>query len=73
MRSDHSPHGSPIGSRAGRYIQQTTGYRAFIPNLVANCVPERLLDDGPPDYDAFLAERRKLMALKIKQWFEALS
>ncbi len=26
-----------------------------------------------PDYDTFLAERRRLMALKIKQWFEVQS
>ena len=32
-----------------------------------------LLDGAPPDYEDFLSERRKLMALKIKQWFEALS
>jgi hypothetical protein len=37
-----------------------------------HCLPETLLDDGIPDYDAFLDARRKLMALKIKRWFEAL-
>jgi hypothetical protein len=42
-------------------------------NFAANCVPENMLDDSPPDYDTFLAERRKLMALKIKEWFEVLS
>ena len=41
-------------------------------NLRANCVPELLLDGDTPDYDDFLEERRKLMALKIKSWFEAL-
>jgi len=41
-------------------------------NLRANCVPESLLDDDIPDYEEFLEERRKLMALKIKTWFEAL-
>jgi hypothetical protein len=41
-------------------------------NLRANCVPESLLDSDIPDYEEFLEERRKLMALKIKTWFEAL-
>ena len=43
-------------------------------NLAANCVPESLLDGGCGefDYEEFLAERRRLMALKIKQWFEKL-
>jgi len=41
-------------------------------NLRMSCVPEALLDDEIPSYDAFLEERRKLMALKIKTWFGAL-
>ena len=41
-------------------------------NLAANCIPMGMLNDNPPDYETFLVERRKLMALKIKQWFEEL-
>ncbi|MBM4223490.1 MAG: DUF262 domain-containing protein [Gammaproteobacteria bacterium] len=41
-------------------------------NLRASCIPESMLDGTIPDYDDFLEERRKLMALKIKTWFEAL-
>jgi len=41
-------------------------------NFRANCLPETMLEGVVPDYGAFLEERRKLMALKIKQWFEAL-
>lgn len=41
-------------------------------NLRASCIPESMLDGTIPDYDDFLEERRKLMALKIKAWFEAL-
>ncbi len=41
-------------------------------NLRMNCLPEPLLDGQVPSYDEFLEERRKLMALKIKTWFEAL-
>lgn len=42
-------------------------------NLAESCLPASLLDEQQPDYDTFLAERRRLMALKIKQWFEVLS
>jgi hypothetical protein len=41
-------------------------------NLRMNCLPESLLEGTIPAYDDFLEERRKLMALRIKQWFEAL-
>jgi hypothetical protein len=41
-------------------------------NLRMSCVPQALLDGGIPSYDDFLVERRKLMAQKIKTWFEAL-
>ena len=41
-------------------------------NFRMPCLPESLLDGGIPAYDDLLEERRKLMALKIKQWFEAL-
>jgi hypothetical protein len=42
-------------------------------NYEQNCLPADLLDGAIPDYDDFLAERRRLMALRIKQWFEVLS
>jgi hypothetical protein len=32
-----------------------------------------LADGDVPNYDDFLAERRRLMALKIKGWFDVLS
>lgn len=41
-------------------------------NLRASCIPKSMLDGTISDYDDFLEERRKLMALKIKTWFEAL-
>lgn len=41
-------------------------------NLKANCIPESMLGGSIPDYDDFLEQRRKLMALKIKTWFERL-
>jgi len=42
-------------------------------NYAQNCLPASLLDGEVPDYDDFLAERRQLMALRIKEWFEVLS
>lgn len=41
-------------------------------NLRVHCLPESLIDGDIPSYDEFLEERRKLMALKIKRWFELL-
>ncbi len=42
-------------------------------NYEQNCLPLSLLDGEVPAYDDFLAERRRLMALRIKRWFEVLS
>lgn len=41
-------------------------------NLRMNCLPDSLLDGEIPAYDDFLKMRRKLMAQKIKTWFEVL-
>ncbi len=41
-------------------------------NFKQNCLPETLADGLVPEYDDFLAERRRLMALRIKKWFEIL-
>jgi len=40
--------------------------------LQMNCLPKSLLNAAIPAYDDFLEERRKLMALKIKGWFQTL-
>lgn len=50
-------------------ITDEAGLRA---NLRASCLPEAMLDGKIADYDDFLEERRRLMALKIKTWFETL-
>jgi hypothetical protein len=50
-------------------ITDATELRA---NLRMSCLPETMLDGEIPAYDEFLEARRKLMALKIKTWFEAL-
>lgn len=41
-------------------------------NFEENCLPTSLLDGRVPDYETFLAERRRLMSLRIKRWFEVL-
>jgi hypothetical protein len=42
-------------------------------NLRTNCIPEEMLEGQFMEYEDFLAERRKLMALRIKKWLEVLS
>ena len=49
-----------------------TDVAAMRANLRMSCVPESMLDGKILDYDDFLEERRRLMALKIKAWFEGL-
>lgn len=41
-------------------------------NLQMNALPVSLLDGAIPSYDDFLEERRKLMAQKLKTYFETL-
>jgi hypothetical protein len=41
-------------------------------NLQENCIPETMLTEALPDYDAFLEERRRLMASRIKKYFKLL-
>ena len=44
----------------------------LVANLRMNCIPESMLDGDIKDFKPFLEERRKLMAMKMKGWFEAL-
>lgn len=41
-------------------------------NFEENCLHTSLLDGQVPDYETFLAERRRLMSLRIKRWFDVL-
>ncbi len=41
-------------------------------NLTANCIPNSMLDGEIKDFSEFLEERRRLMALKIQDWFMVL-
>jgi hypothetical protein len=56
------------GKRFGGIVDEAE----LMTNLRENCIPEELLAGTLTDYEEFLVERRKLMAQKIKQWFEGL-
>lgn len=45
---------------------------ALMQNLKANCVPEDFVEMDIKDFNRFLDERRKLMAAKIKEYYESL-
>lgn len=49
-----------------------TNKAEMVANLGMNCIPAEMLDGNIKDFGEFLAERRRLMALKIKTWFEVL-
>jgi hypothetical protein len=49
-----------------------TGKADLHANLSTSCLPESLLDGDIPEYEDLLEQRRKLMAIKIKSWFETL-
>ena len=41
-------------------------------NLMVNCIPSDVFSMEFDDYDRFLEERRKLMAAKIRRYYESL-
>ncbi len=41
-------------------------------NLASHCVPVEMLDGAVPGYEDFLDQRRRLMAAKLKKYFEQL-
>ncbi|MBK6897778.1 MAG: DUF262 domain-containing protein [bacterium] len=49
-----------------------TSPAALRANLRMHCIPESAIKGNVPEYGEFLAERRKLMALKLKKWFDSL-
>ena len=56
----------------GKKYGGITDAQSLRENLSEHCLPASLLDGVIPAYDDFLEERRRLMALKIKAWFETL-
>lgn len=49
-----------------------TDYQHLMENLQSHCVPDGVFNSMADDYDEFLLERRKLMALKIRDYFNML-
>jgi hypothetical protein len=41
-------------------------------NFEENCIPIAMLESGAMEYDEFLKERRVLMAMKMKRYFQSL-
>jgi hypothetical protein len=59
-------------SRGKKKYGGITDEKELRANLRDHCVPEQMLDGDVPEYEDFLSQRRRLMAQKIKTWFEAL-
>lgn len=49
-----------------------TDYDELMKNLATNCIPEDVFEMDESSYDRFLGERRKLMAQKIRKFYENL-
>lgn len=54
------------------YFGDISDEETLVSNLKANCIPEGVFHMSAKDYETFLAERRTLMAQKIRQYFESL-
>lgn len=52
-----------------RQIGTITNASDLVTNLKANCIPENVFDLEYGDYEAFLLERRKMMAEKIRAFY----
>ena len=58
---------------AGRkYFGDISDESSLLANLESNCIPEGIFDMGAADYEDFLAQRRILMARKIRGYYESL-
>jgi hypothetical protein len=49
-----------------------TDKNELLRNLREHCIPDDLVSGGLTKYEDFLAQRRQLMAAKMKTWFESL-
>lgn len=49
-----------------------SSHEELIRNFKMHCIPEMILANNASDYEEFLNERRKLMALKIKDYYFSL-
>ena len=41
-------------------------------NFRMNCIPSYMIQGKIPEFDVFLKDRQKLMAMKIKEYYEAI-
>lgn len=72
----------PPSQYFGELIAQTSGGEKRYGNIVdrdemlanfeMNCIPAEMLGEDMPSYEAFLEMRRKMMALRMKRWYETL-
>lgn len=61
------------GIRAGKNVYgNIMTEEGFFSNLAANCIPAEVVDMTADDYEAFLDTRRKLMAVKVRDYFKGL-
>lgn len=60
-----------VNANTGQY-GGITDRQQLIENMQVSCLPLTMLDGEIKEFKDFLEERRKLMALKIRQWFEIL-
>lgn len=60
-----------IKSGAG-YFGDIADQGILLSNLEVNCIPEGIFDMNADDYEDFLAQRRILMAKKIRNYYESL-
>jgi hypothetical protein len=49
-----------------------TNWEELKENLAMNCIPESMLNEKQPTYEEFLQERHRLMAQKLKSYYESL-
>lgn len=54
------------------YFGDISDEETLASSLKTNCIPEGVFHMTAEDYETFLAERRTLMAQKIRQYFEGL-
>lgn len=55
-----------------KYFGDISDESRLLANLGANCIPEGVFDMDADDYGDFLAQRRTLMARKIRGYYESL-
>lgn len=61
-----------IGVRDIALVEKTIRAFSLYANLDENCIPREIINMDVADYHSFLEARRKLMAQKVKAYFNAL-